>query len=469
MKKTEKFLNSDFYPLILAIIGFIAWSLPNELLWLNNAIVIGFVVLFILLLALFKNTKHVIPVILSLLFTVNMQNIGVKDVEGLSIFHLIAVLMISGLIIHFIRFKHKFKFDWIALSLLLIAITYIIPMFYMPFTGLLFSISMSGFIYVLLYLFFRSTADVKTDQVLTYFLYASVQLMAIMLYSMGSGFYELIQTNSLLETFEEGLRTSWGKVDYGFGNINDLIIHFTILSSGIFYKIIKRPKNYSYWFLALIGVSVVILSGSRGGFISLLIVIFLYLIMLVVYGEKHQIVFVSFLALSLGAFIYVYNDLAVVFYNNFIQGKIDDLDAFSSGRIKLYKDALRVFKEYPLFGAGWTYAFEEGNVDRILIYHSTIFQTLAISGIAGMLAVFAFTISAFSTLLKKNSFNVLALGIPWAASMIHGLIDNTIHMIVFTTLTIIMFSAIQNEDDVITSRQKDHINFLTVDEMYKYN
>ena len=131
-----------------------------------------------------------------------MQNIGVKDVEGLGIFHLIAILTITGLVIHFIRFKHKFKFDWIALSLLLIAITYIIPMFYMPFTGLLFSISMSGFIYVLIYLFFRSTAEVKTDQVLTYFLYASMQLMAIMLYSMGKGFYELIQNNTFIETFE---------------------------------------------------------------------------------------------------------------------------------------------------------------------------------------------------------------------------------------------------------------------------
>lgn len=467
MKKIENFLNSDFYPLLIAILGFIAWSLPSDLLWLNNSIIILLLFLFIVLLFLFKNTKHVIPIALSLLFTVNMQNIGVKDVEGLGIFHLIAILTITGLVIHFIRFKHKFKFDWIALSLLLIAITYIIPMFYMPFTGLLFSISMSGFIYVLIYLFFRSTAEVKTDQVLTYFLYASMQLMAIMLYSMGKGFYELIQNNTFIETFEKGLRTSWGRGDYGFGNINDLIIHFTILSSGIFYRIIKRPKNYSYWLLALIAISVVLLSGSRGGFLSLMIVLFLYLIMIVVYGKRHQIIFTSMLILGFGALAYFYNDFVIVFYNNFINGQIDDLDAFSSGRIKLYKDALRVFKEYPLFGAGWTYAFEEGNVDRILIYHSTIFHTLAITGIAGMIAVFAFTISSFSTLLKKNNFNVLTLGIPWTASMIHGLIDNTIHMLVFTLITIIMFAAIQNEDNTTKIRQKEDLNFLMIDEFYK--
>ena len=132
MKKIERFLNSDFYPLILAIIGFIAWALPNEFLWLNYSIIIMLMVVFIVLLTLFKNTKHVIPLILSLLFTVNIQNIGVKEIEGISIFHLIAVLIIIGLVIHFIRFKHEFKFDWISLTLLIIAITYIIPMFYMP-------------------------------------------------------------------------------------------------------------------------------------------------------------------------------------------------------------------------------------------------------------------------------------------------------------------------------------------------
>lgn len=467
MKKIERFLNSDFYPLILAIIGFIAWALPNEFLWLNYSIIIMLIVVFIVLLTLFKNTKHVIPLILSLLFTVNIQNIGVKEIEGIGIFHLIAVLIIIGLVIHFIRFKHEFKFDWISLTLLIIAITYIIPMFYMPFTGLLFSISMSGLIYVLFYLFFRSTAAVKTDQVLTYFLYASLQLMAVMLYSMGTGFYELIQTNSLLETFEKGLRTSWGRADYGFGNINDLIIHFTVLSSGIFYKILKKPKNYAYWLLAILGILVILLSGSRGGFLSLIIVLFVYFIILVAYGERHQVIFASILVVISGAIIYFSRDLAVIFYNNFIQGQIDDLDAFSSGRIKLYKDALRVFKEYPLFGAGWTYAFEEGNVDRIQIYHSTIFQTLAISGIAGIIAVFAFTVACFSALLKKSKFSVLVLGVPWTAAMIHGLIDNTIHMVIFTALTIVMFSAIQNEDDVITKREKDFFDFLTMDQIYK--
>lgn len=454
MKKTEKFLNSNLYPLLVALIGFIAWVVPDNFLWLNNALILTLVVVVVLLLSFFKNTKYIIPILLSLLFTINVEGLGIQDIEGISIYHVMVTLALVGLVIHFIRFRHKVKFDFIAFGLLLIAISYIIPMFYMPFSNMLLAISVTGFLYLLFYLFFISTAKVKTDDVLNYFFYASLQLVAILTYSIGINFIKLLLENNLADTISIGLATGWGGKDYGFGNINDLTIHLAILSSGMFYKILKSPKNFLYWIFVILGILLVLLSGSRGGIITLILILFAYFIMLFAYGDRYHIFFVSALVLVSSALMLVYKDVFAIFYQNFVKNGIDDLDGFSSGRIQLYKDAIEVFKQYPIFGAGWT-TLEIGNQNRIQVFHSTIFHTLAISGIFGLVSVFVFTVASFVEMFKKLSVNMLTLLVPWTATMLHGLIDNTIHMTIFTVLAIVLFTAVHNEKVTFRTKEKE--------------
>lgn len=448
MNKIEKFLESNDYPLIVAFIGAIAWILPKDFIWLNNILMIILVCTFVFVLSLFKNTKYIIPTLLSLVFTLNVAEIGVAEITGFTIYHLIVILMLIGLTVHLIRFKHKFEFDYIALGLMLIAISYLIPMAYMPLSSLMFSISITGIIYVLFYLFFISTAKVTTDDVLNYFFFASIQLLVIMLYSMGTNFIQLIKNNSLEETIAIGLNNSWGSSDYGFGNINDLNIHLAILSSGIFYKIIKHPKNYFYWLFAILYVVLIVFSGSRGGAITLVLLLFSYYIMLYVYGTKEQIIIVNVLLFVVMGLAFAFKDMFLIFFENFLQGGVEDMNSFSSGRIQLYKDAIEIFKKYPVFGAGWT-TFEAENVNRIQVFHSTIFHTLAISGIFGLISVFIFTVACFTTILKKLNKNVLLLGVPWTITMLHGLIDNTIHMVIYTLLTMVVFTAIRKEEEII--------------------
>lgn len=464
MKKVEEFLNSNYYPLIVSTIGFIAWLLPADFLWLNNTLILLIIGIAVVLLSFYENTKHIVPLTLTLLFMINVQKIGIEDIGGISVYHIMLGMVIVGLIIHFIRFRHKLKFDYIAFALLLVGISYLLPMTYMPFSTLLLSVSITGLLYVIFYVFFRSTATVSTDEVLNYFFFASLQLLAILIYSIGSNFFTLLADNSLTETFTKGLKNSWGRSDFGFGNINDLIIHFSILSSGIFYKIIKHPKNYTYWIIVVLGIVTVILSGSRGGLVTLALILFVYLVMLVVYGQKQQIAFVSLLVLTFGIVMIFNSDIVKIFYENFIQGGLDDLESFSSGRIKLYREAMELFREYPIFGAGWT-TLEANNVNRIQIYHSTVFHTLAITGIVGAIAVFILIISWFATLLNKISINVLILGVPWTMTMIYGLFDNTVHMVIFTILTIILFTAVQSEEKGFINSEREFFQYLTLDQV----
>ncbi len=451
MKQIKKFLDSYFYPIIIAFIGFLSWVLPDSLLWLNNTLIVILLSLMVFVLIMFEDSKYGIPLFLSLVFTVNTQELNVDAVAGFSIFYLMFIMIVVGFVGHIIRFKPKFKFDLIALALLLIAVTYVIPLIYMGVSVESFAISISGFIYLAFYLFFKNTSKATVEDVLVYFFFASIQLMGEMLYPMVKEFFVLIKTETLSETFKIGLKTHWGIVDYGFGNINDLTIFLTILSSGIFYMILKKPNNYLYWLFALLSVISILMSGSRGGLISLVLILFIFFIILVTYGEHHQIFFASSLLVILALTVVVFQDVAIVFYNNFIQGGLDDLDAFSSGRISLYEQALKVFKEFPMFGSGWTYQYEVGNTNRIQIYHSTIFHTLAVTGLAGMAAVFGYTVISFRSLLKRLNLPVLIFGASWMIAMIHGLIDNTVHMVIFTTITVIMFAAIERKEVKHTS------------------
>ncbi|NLN50677.1 MAG: hypothetical protein GX149_03520 [Acholeplasmataceae bacterium] len=165
MKQIERFLNSQIYPLITAILAFVAWYFKGDLIMVNYGIITGFLVIITVILAFFKDTKHVIPLALGLMFMINIEQIGLTEIREFSIVYIVFGLSIIGLAVHFLRFKHKFKFDWMTLSFLLIAVTYVIPMVYMPYSNTSLVISFFGFVYVILYLFFKNTSTARAEQI----------------------------------------------------------------------------------------------------------------------------------------------------------------------------------------------------------------------------------------------------------------------------------------------------------------
>ena len=90
-----------------------------------------------------------------------------------------------------------------------------------------------------------------------------------------------------------------------------------------------------------------------------------------------------------------------------------DLDSFSTGRIKLYKEGFKVFSIFPFFGAGMGYTSENlvSSPIEFFHFHSTLVQVLACMGIFGFVAYgYNYIIRGkilFSNI--KNPFNVIAL------------------------------------------------------------
>ncbi len=449
MIKLEKFLKSDIYPLILSVGAAVAWMFSGNLAGVNKLFIVVYLLLAALILATYKDTSYTIPIFLGLLFMVNTKNLGLRDIRELSFMYIIFGLVIIGLAIHILRFRHKFNIGFLSLGFLLIAISYFLPMLYIPFSKTLFAISTIGFLYLVIYLFVLNTSYNKTETILKYFFFASFTLLIQLYGGYLKGLLAMNFSQGIGAVATKGLTTAWGNSDLGYGNINDVIIFLTLLSSGQVYMIFKYPKKYYLWIFPSLSVIAVILSGSRGGWISWAAMLVLFYVLIIAKGTKEQFIIATSLAVLALIPMVIDKRIPLLLYRVFRQGGIKNLDTFTSFRMTLYRNSFQIFKKYPYFGAGWTYALDMGNSNRVQVYHSTIFHTIAVTGLFGVAAVAVLVILQLSVIIKKLNIYVAIAAIAWLTTFFHGLMDNTIHMLIYTILTIFLFTSIERDDSIV--------------------
>ncbi len=93
-----------------------------------------------------------------------------------------------------------------------------------------------------------------------------------------------------------------------------------------------------------------------------------------------------------------------------------------TGRSNIYREAIRLFKENPLFGKGVYYPFEH-NFWWTSNYHSSFIQALATTGIYGLIMLLFTYFARIKVLTKKNTpFNVCAF-FSVIFFMIHSSVD----------------------------------------------
>lgn len=460
MSRLEKFFSGNFFPFIISAIAVVAWAFTGDFWYINRGIIVGFLLLAALLLALYKDTSYVIPVFLSLLFMVNSKGIGLKDIRDLSFMYVIFGLLVIGLAIHLLRFKHKFNAGFLTLGFLLIAVSYILPMMYLTYSNTLLAISLVGFLYLAVYLFVRNTSYAKIERMLKYFFFASLIIVAQLYFGYVRGLLSMDLTKPVGMIVRTGLRSAWQIGDLGYGNVNDAIIFLTLLSAGQVYMLFRYPRKLYLWVFPALTVGAVLLSGSRSGWISWGVMLVLFYVLIFAKGTKTQIVIATLLGLLLVVPMVVEPRIPRVLMDVFKQGGISNFDTFTSWRVTLYREAYEIFLKFPYFGGGWTYQLDFSNSDRIQVYHSTIFHTLAISGLAGVAAVGIFIISQLVLIVKKLNLFVGIAAIAWLTTLLHGLMDNTIHMLIYTILSIFLFVAIERDDGIIELEAEKQFPFI---------
>lgn len=451
MQKLIKFINSNLHYFMITIFTFVGWIIDAQFTLVGRTISVNEIFLTIIvlwaaiILALVKDTKNVIFILIAALLTLSTQNLGINTINDANFLYIIVAIFFIGLLTHIFRFRYHFKWGYMTIGFTLMALSYFLPIIFedIEATNLLYIISSIGIIYLVIYWFINSTSSAKTEDLLKNFFFMSIIILLQLYYTYIVG-YIGYGNLSFLEKLETGLKTGWGRHNFGYGNINDVIIFLTIAFSGQLYYIHKNPNNVLYWFFPIISVFATLLSGSRGGWVIWILLMLLVYLFFLTQGNKRQIFFSSVAIIFILVPFVRYPEITKIFLETFKQGGFDDLNNFSSSRIQLYKDALAIFKKYPIFGGGWTAQFETYQ-NRIVIFHSSIFQTLAISGLFGFFSFIVFMMSSFVLFIKKMNYHVMFLLFSWIATFVHGLVDNTTHMVVFTILSILIFNAVENE------------------------
>jgi putative inorganic carbon (HCO3(-)) transporter len=186
----------------------------------------------------------------------------------------------------------------------------------------------------------------------------------------------LLGPNALL------IRVSGGGEGF-LGNANDFAIALNIALPFSFYLFLReKKKNYKvlYFFFFILLTLGVISTGSRGGFLSL-IVVFLYFIMK---SRQKLLGFFAILLLGLAIFLfappeYWQRQTTITSYQQ---------DESAMGRINSWKVGIRMFADRPLLGVGIG-AYEVSHGSKYggpwLVAHNAYIQIGAELGIFGLL------------------------------------------------------------------------------------
>lgn len=453
MQRIERFLKHPSYAYIIYAYAIFSWSFyePHEVGFnLINVTLVGLLVLFhFFLLVFYKNTAYALPVVFSFLFIVNQSNMTLDTVGTLSLPIVAFILVVSSYVIHIIRYKVKFKKGILFNGLMLLAVAYMIPLLYTPFSFKAFFVSLAGFIYLFFYLFYKNTLEIKKEEIFKLIFLFSLAMTYQFVFYFIQGFI----INDHLP-FYERLASGWGR-NLGWANINDLCFYTALTIPSYIYFIIKKKNNWMYWLLLVFPILTVILSTSRGGLIgfSLAALGMLYIGFRHFEKEKKKelIIFLVSVVILLG----INYPIITGWIGDFSNSTNGTITEFSTHRLFIYDEAIQAFLKYPIFGGGWVSIegvmeklfIETGLNYRLFMYHSTLFHTLATMGLFGFFGLVIYYVDLSKFLFKNLTLEKRLLLIGFIASQVHGLIDNVQFAVPYSFLIVWLIGAFENSNE----------------------
>lgn len=446
MKHIERFLNSGVFIAIIFLMTLISWSFyketpPHVFNIYNLAGIFILSGLMFIILSLFKNTLYISPILISFLFILNKSDMNFETTVSFAWPYIVLGLLFLGPIVHYIRFKPTFKKGHFTLGLLLIAISYVANLLFLPFDIQAIPVSILGFVYLGFYLFLTSSVRGNIAYIFKIMLFANILLTL----QVGIYLYRGYMAHPELE-FIERLFVGWGR-NLGWANINDMCFYIALTFPSYIYFIYKKPyRNMYLWLVMIIPVIVVILSESRGGMIGFAFSFFGVLAFNLVKGHKIQLsqmlVFMALLAII----FFIFQGALFKWWETFKASFGEDLNDFSTGRMDIYKQGFEVFKAHPLFGGGWLSLQQLNPGSRLFMYHSTPVQSLAAMGLFGFVALIIHYIQVATFFFKSLTLEKSLFIIGYLASQIHGIIDNVQYAVPYSLLMVIIFAIWENSE-----------------------
>ncbi len=309
-----------------------------------------------------------------------------------------------------------------------------------------FHATLTEFYKVLIYVFvfYAALNSVKTDSdfefvinalLFTGFVLSVLGIIAFIGYkfNLGSGFFAFLINNG----FVQGGRIS-SSLQYANTFAAFIILPFFIAFS----YTIKAKKIYSkiaYGILSIFFLITIILTGSRGGLLALILVWIIYLVLLGGEARKEGLLYTG-IVFAIGILIiFAEKNLFLTALKN-LWRRILILINFAKGgksvslssRESMIKDSLKILKEHPVFGTGnGTYQYVYAKYRSVYFFsrfpHSIFFQVLDELGLVGGAAFVYMLYGIFKKGAQalKEKYDVLSVGlfVGLLGILLHALID----------------------------------------------
>lgn len=405
--------------------------------WATGGWIAGFImaaVVACVILCLCKDTMPVIAILWTFLFMLGKNR---HDLQGMAWLISFVALIPIGAIVNIVRFRPSFKFfnyRTITVTTLATIVFCVANMIsgiaraerYQNFADHGVVATIAGLLCVVLalgYVFFNATASGGEDgkRIIDYVLHLMfatsvlIMLQLIVYYArIGGGF------DAILDGFKHK------SVDLGWGGPNNYsIILATMMPATLYYAVKYGKFSPLYLLYALVQYFFVFMSSSRGailfGAIGLIAGVGLC-----VYKCKYRgrAIITVCLTIVVGIFLFMaYADKIHDVMDGIMSRALD-----GSGRDVLYEDAIKSFKNNPIFGTGFDYRMG-AHVGRPsdgytpYWYHSTFFQALGATGIVGFIAWLFLEWSRVRAFLTRRSTEKWFMLFGFAIFFAYGLID----------------------------------------------
>jgi len=420
MMEPRKFFLSPYYLGLLSAITLCVWYFQLETYGLPLFLLILFVIF-----VFFKDVTPAVPVLLNALFMISRTEWSLDTIP--LYLYLTPVAIILGMLIHVLRFRVKFFRGKMTFGIALMFVAMLLSTINAEFVDINYVFyALIGVVYAFVYFFFVNSMEGDRLEFLLQMLFALGILVSleVLLY--------YLRVDDIIYALENKT------INLGWGISNYVATYLIIFIPATFYFAKKTKIDIPLIFIALFETIMLVFTLSRGGIIAFSV----ELIMLLAYLFANRNWFYSLggflIAIGILVLIAFLNaDMFLAMFDRFKRLLLDD-----TGRLEIWAQALQVFKEQPLFGAGIFSRLDEFGNFRM--YHNTVLHVMASFGIIGLVSLLVQVFMMFKIALTRINQKTIVITIALLGAQAHGMVDNIYLMPQFMILLFIIVAFMEN-------------------------
>lgn len=208
-----------------------------------------------------------------------------------------------------------------------------------------------------------------------------------------------------------------GAIIFGWGPYTSYGVLSVMTLSAITYLAGKLKYGFLLTAYAIVVVFATILSCARQGIVAMVIIYPICLVLLLIKGQNKfsNACIITALCVACVILFAMYFDRVAEFFKTLFANVIVNGEFDGSGRMRLWRQGIANFKNYPVFGIGfYTDTIYPYHSFRFLpyVYHNTLVQMLGACGIVGLIVYLIHRVQTVLCYFKKvtveRTFVVLA-------------------------------------------------------------